>query len=168
MKKIINHILFFLSVLWIGISCNKDNLNVTPVDSVTDAAVFSSTDAGLMKAYVNNIYMGIPDGYTWGMLSSVSDESHMNAGSWAGMKTIMLSQLTPSNLSAFGGGGYYGKYSWANVYKNIRSTNLFLSKIEASPADIVTKNELKGEVFFLRAYYYHLLVAMHGGVPIKR
>jgi starch-binding outer membrane protein, SusD/RagB family len=166
MKKIIIHILFFLCVILIGISCNKDSLDLSPVDSATNDDVFNSTETGLIKAYVNNIYIAIPDGYNWGMLSSVSDESHMSGGSWAGMTTIMLSQLTPSNLSAFAGGGYYGKYSWANAYKNIRSTNLFLSKIDASPADIVAKNELKGEVFFLRAYYYHLLVAMHGGVPI--
>lgn len=166
MKKIINYILLVLSILLIGISCREDSLDLSPVDAVTDNAVFNSTDAGLMEAFVNNIYMGIPDGYTWGMISSITDESHMNAGSWAGMTSIMLSQLTPSNLSAFAGGGYYGRYSWANAYKNIRSANLFLSKVDASPADVDIKNELKGEIFFLRAYYYHLLVALHGGVPI--
>lgn len=166
MKKIIIHIFLSMAILLLSISCNKDSLNVSPVDSVTDEAVFNSTDAGLMKAFVNNIYQSLPDGYTWGMLSSVTDESHMNAGSWAGMTSIMLSQLTPSNLSAFAGGGYYGKYSWANAYKNIRSANLFLSKINASPAIADTKNELKGEVFFLRAYFYNLLVALHGGVPL--
>jgi hypothetical protein len=165
MKKTMVHLLYFFVISLILMSCNKD-LTLTPLGSVTDDAVFSSTDAGLMRAFVNNIYQGIPDGYNWSMLSSVTDESHMNAGGWAGMSSIMKSQLTPSNLSAFSAGGYYGLYNWASAYQKIRAVNLFFSKVDASPIDMDTKNELKGEVFFLRAYLYHNLVAMYGGVPI--
>lgn len=166
MKKIIIHILCFSAVLLISASCNKDILNLSPMDSVTDDAVFNSSDPGLMKAFVNNIYQGLPDGYNWSMLSSVTDESHMNAGSWAGMSSIMKSQLTQSNLSAFASGSYYGLFNWSPAYKKIRAANLFFSKIDASPVDASTKKLLKGEVFFLRGYLYHNLVAMYGGVPI--
>jgi len=166
MKKIIYHLVYFSAILLLGTSCNKDVLDLSPTDSVTDEAVFNSTDPGLMTAFVNNIYQGIPDGYNWSMLASVTDESHMNAGSWAGMTSIMLSQLSPSNLSAFSAGGYYGLYNYASVYQKVRAANLFMSKVDASPIDNDTKNELKGEVFFLRAYLYHNLVAMYGGVPL--
>lgn len=166
MRKIIVHIFLFMAIIVMTVSCNKDILNISPSDSVTDDAVFNSTDPGLVTAFVNNIYQGIPDGFNWGMLSSVTDESHMNAGSWAGMTSIMLSQLSSSNLSAFAAGSYYGLYNWASAYAKIRATNLFMSKIAASPVDEATKNELKGEVYFLRAYFYHNLVAMYGGVPI--
>lgn len=166
MKKLIIHSTYFLAILFISLSCNKDILDLSPLDSVTDEAVFNSTDPGLMIAFVNNIYQGLPDGFNWGMIASVTDEAHMNAGSWAGMTSIMLSQLSPSNEASFSSSGYYSLYNWNNVYEKVRAANLFMSKIEASPVDVETKNVLKGEVYFLRAYLYHNLVAMYGGVPI--
>lgn len=166
MKKITIHIIAFVAIVWAAASCNKDVLDIVPSDSVTDEAVFNSTDAGLMTAFVNNIYQGLPDGFNWGMIASVTDEAHMNAGSWAGMTSIMKSQLSSSSEASFASDGYYSLYNWANVYEKIRAANLFLSKVDASPAGTDTKNELKGEVYFLRAYLYHNLVAMYGGVPL--
>lgn len=166
MKKIyISIFLLLATVLLINTSCN-DSLDIDSTSSYTDDAVFNSSESGILEAFVNNIYQGIPDGYNWGMLSSVTDESHMNAGSWAGMTDIMKSLLTPSNLSAFNSGSYYGMYNWSAIYQKVRATNLFFSKIDASPVNVDTKDELKGEVFFLRAYLYHILVDMYGGVPI--
>src|SRR4030095_9647452 len=49
----------------------------------------------------------------------------------------------------------------------VRSTNLFFEKINGAPFDNpADKNRMKGEVYFLRAYLYHNLVSMYGGVPI--
>lgn len=165
MKRISIYIFLFLAMSLISTSCN-DALNVDSTSSYTDDAVFNSSEPGMLTAFVNNIYQGIPDGYNWGMLSSVTDESHMNAGSWAGMTDIMKGLLSPSNLSTFDSGSYYGLFNWSNIYKKVRAVNLFFSKIDASPVNAATKSELKGEVFFLRAFLYHNLVAMYGGVPI--
>lgn len=165
MKKIIKYSFSFLVVLLTITSCN-DNLDLTSKSTFTDDAVFNSSEPGMLKAFVNNIYQGLPDGYNWGMLASATDEAQMNADSWAGMRDIMNGQLSASNLSSFDGGSYYGLFNWSNIYKKVRATNLFFSKIEASPIDAATKKTLKGEVFFLRAFLYHNLVAMYGGVPI--
>ncbi|HZF64608.1 MAG TPA: RagB/SusD family nutrient uptake outer membrane protein, partial [Chitinophagaceae bacterium] len=44
---------------------------------------------------------------------------------------------------------------------------LFFERIEGAPfANESEKSRLKGEVHFLRAYLYHNLVSMYGGVPI--
>ena len=57
--------------------------------------------------------------------------------------------------------------TWDNTYKNIRACNLFLEKIEEVPFDDATaKDKLTGEVLFFRAYFYHQLVSLYGGVPL--
>ena len=56
---------------------------------------------------------------------------------------------------------------WAYVWRNIRACNLFFDKIEfANNTDADYKEQLKGEVHFLRAYFYYLLLVQYGGVPI--
>jgi hypothetical protein len=173
MKKNIVYLFTLLAVsmgIGIGIlSCNKNNLNLTPVDRVSDDGVFSSTDPGLLTAFVNDIYMGLPHGFDWSMLASVTDEAETQAGTWAGMQAAMLSQITPSSLACFATNSScpeYWHFNWTNQFSFIRATNLFFSKIDLSPVDTATKNKLKGEVFFLRAYLYHNLVSFYGGVPI--
>lgn len=171
MKKIFALLSTFLIILYGAIltpSCNKSKINVAPVDRVSDDAVFNSSDPGLLTTFVNNIYQGLPHGFDWAMLASVTDEAHTQAASWAGMQSLMLSQITPSNLTASFEWACpeYIHFRWENEYKYIRSTNLFSSKIDASPIDADTKSKLKGEVFFLRAYLYHNLVSFYGGVPL--
>lgn len=168
MKKIIVNIIFIFAILLTFSSCKKSLLNVTPVDRVSDDAVFNSTDPGLMRAFVNNIYLGIMDGFQWGKMADLTDEAQMNSD--YGINSIMLSQITPSNLICFTYNFWttplYVSLNWVNLYKYVRATNLFLSKVKSSPADEASKDELKGEVFFLRAYLYHRLVDMYGGVPL--
>src|SRR5205807_9128233 len=62
--------------------------------------------------------------------------------------------------------GRFGHFNWANNYSRIRQTNIFLSKIDATSFDAALKQRMKGEVYFLRAYFYHNLMRMYGGVPL--
>ncbi|HSC36561.1 MAG TPA: hypothetical protein VLD19_01770, partial [Chitinophagaceae bacterium] len=79
------------------LSCSKRSLDLTPVSAVSDDAVFNSTDPGLLTAFVNNIYQGLPHGFDWSMLASLTDEALTQACTWAGQQMAMLSQITPSN-----------------------------------------------------------------------
>src|SRR5205823_3668093 len=56
--------------------------------------------------------------------------------------------------------------NWQGVYYRIRQTNIFLTKIDGTTFDAAVKQRLKGEVYFLRAYFYHNLMRMYGGVPL--
>ena len=58
------------------------------------------------------------------------------------------------------------QYNWTTEYKYVRATNVFFEKIDAAPIDNATKDALKGEVHFLRAYIYYNLLSYYGGVPI--
>lgn len=60
-------------------------------------------------------------------------------------------------------------YRWATLYASIRVTNLFLEKTaQFSPkrqAEITGMERMKGEVHFLRAWFYMELFKRYGGVP---
>ena len=149
-------------------SCSDDILELKPLDQYDSESVWNGSDPLLIKAFINNIYLGLPDGLRGDRFITASyvDEA-----------MLVFNRNTSSvNLSLISPSAYYGfddnsstsdNYVWENAYKNIRSCNLFFENIENSAA--VTeeeKNELKGEVHFLRAYLYQMLVSVYGGVPI--
>lgn len=166
MKKIY-YILIGIFVLANTISCKKDFLDQTPSDKYSEEAVWS--DPALAQAFVNNIYFGIPHGFSNIMMSSMVDETTYNAD--FGSSNVTKSLITPSDLSIFDENFWSGNrqrgMNWARVYKFIRSANVFFANIDKVPFDNqADKNLMKGEVYFLRGNLYHNLVAMYGGVPI--
>ena len=148
------------------ISCKKD-LNISPVDQFSDASVWK--DPSLIQTFVNNIYGGIPHGFSNIMMSALDDEAMYNAD--FGTSNVTKSLITPSDLSIFDQYYWTGLrqrlMNWGLIYKYVRPCNIFFSKIDAVHFDDPTaKSNLKGEVHFLRAYLYFDLVEMYGGVPI--
>ena len=148
-------------------SCKKEFLNQAPRDKYSDETVWK--DPALIQAFVNNIYMGIPHGFSNIMLSSLVDESVYNAQ--FGEQNVVKSLITPGDLSVFDAGYWTGNreryMEWSNEYKYIRAANIFFEKINTAPIDDAgTKDKLKGEVYFLRAHLYHNLISIYGGVPI--
>jgi len=165
MKRII----YFTVVVFVIVqttSCSKNSLNVSPTDQFSDASVWK--DASLIQTFVNNIYDGIPMGFSNIMMASYSDESMYNAD--FGTSNVTKSLITPSDLSLFDSKYWTSnrtrQMNWEWGYKFIRAANVFFSKIESAPVDDAVKKEYKGEVHFLRAFLYHNLVSVYGGVPI--
>ena len=148
-------------------ACKKDFMNVQPLDKYSDEAVWK--DPALVQTFVNNIYLGIPHGFSNIMMSSMVDETSYNAD--FGSSNVTKSLVTPSDISIFDPGFWTANrqrlMNWSMVYKFVRSANTFFEKIDAVPFDVAAdKDRMKGEVHFLRAYLYHNLVSMYGGVPI--
>ena len=163
MKRILSIILGVVLLMQLP-SCKKQ-LDVLPVDQFADANVWA--DASLIQTFVNNIYSGVPHGFSCMMMASMADESMYNAD--FGSSNVTKSLMNPSDMSIFDPNFWAAnlkQYHWATEYKFVRATNLFFSKIDAAPIDAVTKDGLKGEVHFLRAYIYNNLLSTYGGVPI--
>jgi hypothetical protein len=165
MKKIVYSLLAL--ALLSTTACKKDFLNKTPLDKYSDEAVWK--DPSLVQTFVNNIYLGIPHGFSNIMMSAMVDETTYNAD--FGSSNVTLSRITPSDYSIFDEGFWTANrqrgMNWSIVYKFIRSANLFFEKIDGvSFAEAAQKDRLKGEVHFLRAYLYYNLVSMYGGVPL--
>ena len=161
MKNIIKYILTMTLFLHAS-SCNTDFLNVEPQDRLTDAAVWS--DPNLVEAFVNEMYRGLNHGIRELMAGSLADESHFihNYGS----AQVVQSNLTPSDIGAWNRGDF-SEFRWIELYQRIRQVNMFFENIDEVPFDDETwRDRLKGEAHFLRGYFYHNLVRLHGGVPI--
>jgi starch-binding outer membrane protein, SusD/RagB family len=159
------HILLIL--LFTGsFSCKKNFLDLQPLDKYSDEAVWE--DPALVATFVNNIYLGIPFPFSTLMVSSFVDES-MAVWDWES-SNVTKSLITPSYLANWSSGfwtGHVRSMGWTPMYKNIRACNVFLEKIDNVPFDDqAMKDQLKGEVLFLRAYFYHQLTSLYGGVPL--
>lgn len=142
-----------IGVLLLGVaSCKKDFLEQKNPLSISDKEVWA--DASLIQMYVNSIYNDIPGWDMQQIINSVSDESRVTY---------------PSNASY---GIWRGDWSSVNnpmeywPYATIRKCNEFFSRIDASPVDVDQKDIMKGEVRFLRAFFYFSMVKRYGGVPI--
>ncbi len=167
MKQILK---IFILILIVGLtnSCQKDYLQLDPLSDYSDAAVWN--DPALIETFVNNIYrnaLGFP--FSIERLSDYVDESHFTPD-W---------DVTNFNKSLITSDGLMGwevdwatphtlHYRWAPLYSNVRACNIFFQKtagvdfgMDQDKIDLMT-----GEVHFLRAYTYHYLAALYGGVPI--
>lgn len=154
-----------LSILLFMSSCSDSFLKVDPLDKYSDAAVWS--DPALVSAFVNNIYLGQHYGFHTLMLSSLCDES-MEVWSWE-TQPILKSEISPSYVGALGPNFWiraFHNLSWNKLYGNIRSCNSFFENVEKYNLEGGDIDRLKGEVHYLRGYFYFWLLSMHGGVPL--
>lgn len=161
MKKIT---LVFLVITFFSVSCNDDFLDVTPRDRYSDETVW--TDPALVTAFVNNIYLGQQYGFQLEMLATLSDVAMSKR---AETQAIVNSNISDSYLSVFAPTYYvdsYRNYTWNNLYRNIRACNVFFDNIEESGLEGEEIERLKGEVHFLRGYFYFNLMKFFGGVPL--
>lgn len=123
---------------------DKENLR-----AVNPSAVWSN--ATLATAYMNDIYNtlmpGNPYGTGNGTDEGIAYERQSNA--W------LAGTATEETLTKV-----------FDQYTSIRTVNIFLKNIALSTFDDATRNPLKGEGLFWRAWTYHSLVKNFGGVPL--
>lgn len=142
-------------------SCNDDFVNTSPLDQVSEAAVWS--DAALAEAFVTELYGGLGlGGFNEQMLASLTDET---AFTHPGRD---ITTITEARSNPAAPGWINGTLSWQQMYIRIRACNLALKNLETPKFNNANKiaERLKGEALFMRAYYYHQLVRYFGGVPL--
>ena len=167
MKQILKIFILFL-IVGLTNSCNKDYLELEPLSDYSDAAVWN--DPALIETFVNNIYrnaMGWP--FAIERLSDYSDESHFTPD-WD-VTNFNKCLMTSDGLMGWEVGWatpHTLHFRWAPLYSNIRACNIFLEKTAGVDFGIQQDDvdRMTGEVYFLRAYNYHYLAALYGGVPI--
>jgi hypothetical protein len=170
MKQILKIFIVFL-IVGLTNSCSPDFLQLDPLSDYSDAAVWN--DPALIETFVNNTYrnaLGFP--FSIERLSDYVDESHFTPD-WDVTnfnKCLMTSDglmgwevdwATPHTLH----------YRWAPLYSNIRACNIFFQKTTGAdfgtdPGILDKIQRMTGEVYFIRAYTYHYLAALYGGVPL--
>ncbi|HEX6927485.1 MAG TPA: RagB/SusD family nutrient uptake outer membrane protein [Longimicrobiaceae bacterium] len=142
-------------------ACDSSVLDVSPKDQIAEEAIFE--DPNLTQAFLNDIYLGMGHGLYEIMLSSLSDEAHFVHG--YNTDKVVQAIISPSDRGAIDD-GRFNHFDWGDNYFRIRQANLVLSRIDSTTYDEERKRQMKGEALFLRAYFYHNLLRMYGGVPL--
>jgi hypothetical protein len=172
MKKVFNYIIAIGALLFVASSCT-DVLDQKPVSSFNEQVVFA--DVNVAKAYLGKCYDrmgGNTDNGILGMredlLASATDQAlciHRPAN-YGNLKGT----LSPDQLGYFANVGYAGFLRWNSIYENIQNINTVIANIDAVPtanaAEETTKNNVKGEAYFIRAYMYSMLLMNYGGAII--
>lgn len=151
---------FLLIATLVTFSCN-DILDLEPLDSVSDAAVWS--DPALLELYVNARYDELPHGYVqWAgglRMTALTDESYDIHQGPRLVNQYTQGEVTPTNMHLFGG-------FWIQAYSAIRNLNIFLERANPSLGDPERTAQLIAEVRFLRAWFYTELFSRYGSVPL--
>ncbi len=159
MKKIYLYILSIIACL--GLYSCTDLLDQEPLDSFTDEAVWS--DLSLAEANLNMCY-----NYVRGFLSTntVYDNFSSQIYHKHGYGTNNMTHCAMSPDAAYM--AYYDDMydMWGTFYSYINTVNTFLSNIDDVPGDEDERDTLKGQAYFLRAWFYYHLYTFYGRIVI--
>jgi hypothetical protein len=158
MKTILNKITVGLLISLLAFQSCDEYLDRAPELPLDDKAVF--TIFSNAERYHNDIYTHLQQrfnavgDYEPVPLASASDESDSPAG-YHGTQNLNM-------------GNYDGvDANLDNFYGGIRKANTFLSNVSIIPFPNETKkNQMLGEAYFLRAFYFNEIVKRFGGMPI--
>lgn len=156
-----NSIIISIAGLIISLSSCSDYLELSPNDEYLEEDVFK--DAGLMDAFLANIYNSVQHGAKEHNLDGLTDDCYFTHN--YGQIAVNESNVSESDLQWFNDDNC--SFKWTLRYKGIRYANLFIDRILDVPQlggyDL---DVMKGEAHFLRAYMYSEMVRGFGGVPI--
>lgn len=161
----------FLSIATVSLlfsSC-EDVFDVEPRQTIASSAVFQ--DISFTRAYLNEMYEGVPSGYERGffLLDAATDIGEMGYP-WPYAQQWNTGTFSPTNLIRFGAPWDNPPSPWARSYQFIYRANDFIANVDGVPTKNAAEEELKktmkGEAYFLRALFYHELVSFYGGVPL--
>lgn len=161
MKK--NKIISVLfSAIVLGTSCSTDFLNTKSQTEIAQEDLWK--ESSLAEAYMYDVYFTFQDaGFTEEIQASACDEALFTHG--REFRETNAGAVTDVNL------GWFAKtqsgHQWERMFKNIRSCNDFIENIDNATFDDKYKKQLRGEAYFLRAYFVHRLTRAFGGVPLQ-
>lgn len=163
MKSIVYKILL-LSIVSIALSSCESYLDrVTPDDKIKEEDFWKTNNDAVLA--FNAVYQPLTNtavyGYGGGM-----DACTPNAYQWAHWEG---QQMQIGDGSIYSGSDGLVKNRWKFCYEGINRANYFLENVDKIPLSELKEAEkeaMKGEVYFLRAVYYDLLVRTYGGIPI--
>jgi len=157
-----NKLIFLLVIGFALIGCKDDFLETTPLSEVAEDNVWSSQK--LAEAAVLDLYQGTWAGtLTREETTDAFTDQAVFTHPGRGVDGYTEGKMNPS-------GSYMDMqwFSWSQLYPFIRSANIAIQRLTANEAgfneDFV--NQLLGEAYFMRGYFYTQLMRQFGGVVL--
>lgn len=148
--------LAMVAIITIMQSCKKDDefFDIEDPQGI-DSKIWS--DPGAVDLFLNRTYgLIMPQWPTLGGIHNTSDELN-NANT-----AFLYGQLVENSVTDIGTGNGIG----TNRYYDIRRCNVAIEGLNESTLPDATRQTLKGQFFFMRAFVYFRLVSLYGGVPL--
>jgi hypothetical protein len=148
-------------------SCSEDFLEVPVQGGVT-----TESDPNLAPKLVTGVYNSLLQGDSWGngdvhgfAFISVTDimSDDADKGSTAGDQAVPVGDIDNFTLTST---NKFAESLWSGHYNSIGAANQALAALEVAAIDPKVRDQLVGEVRFLRGYLYFNLVRMFGDVPL--
>jgi hypothetical protein len=154
--------IYLISSIVLLCACNDNFLNTISQTEIPVEPIWK--ESSLAEAYMFDIYFTFQDaGFTEELQASATDEAMFTHG--REFVQTNAGAVTDANI------GWFGKtqsgHQWERLYANIRSCNDFIENVDNAEFDQSYKTQLKGEAYFLRAYFVHRLTRAYGGVPLQ-
>ncbi len=169
MKKVLFKLTLVLTLLsGVFYSCSDSFLDV-PVQG----GVSTASDPELASKLVTGVYHSLLQGSSFGdgdihgfafisVTSIMSDDA--DKGSTIGDQAVPVGDLDNFTISPT---NKFAETLWSGHYNSIGAANQALAALsKATSISPTLRNQLTGEVKFIRAYLYFNLVRMYGGVPL--
>lgn len=150
-------------MIWASVACDEDTwLEETPLDFYSPETSF--TEPGHFNSAVARLYRNHRD--KW--VTPPVDRNMILHGTWADNLYSFYPQnssaqdaIVPENVDV--------RYQWEESFKHIFSANVIINRITDEKINFKTENEraiLNAEAHFHRAFAYHNLCVLYGGVPL--
>jgi len=156
MKKILY--IALIGGLSLGVaSCQKDFLNLEPLDKLTDAVYFANPSD--FKSYSSGFYtqlLGWQSPYGGNSIYQYMDESTDLSSSNTFSSEVGRGTITISNSDT----------RWDKSYAFIRTVNILIQKAASYKGNKDDIKQYVSEAYFFRANAYFNLLKFFGGVPI--
>jgi hypothetical protein len=155
----------FISLLIL--SCKDEFLDVKVQGGVT-----TESDPNLAQKLVTGVYNSLLQGDSWGngdvhgfafisVTNIMSDDA--DKGSTPSDQAVPVGDIDNFTITST---NKFAESLWSGHYNSIGAANQALQALSTATVTTEVKNQLIGEVKFLRGYLYFNLVRMYGGVPL--
>ena len=167
MKKIFKNILATVALFGLMFSGCKNDLNLSPISSLSDASYWQTADQ--FDAFVNGVYTRFRNHnsnflYLGELRSDVFGTDPGSTSTFTGEATQGLERMWLQTLDVDNS----GVSGFGDFYSNVNQINLLIQKLNTTSilADSKKKNYL-GMAYGLRAFYYFQLYRSWGKVIIQ-
>lgn len=181
MKLIYKYIIVGMGFIGLFSSC-EDFLDKSPDMGLTEQDVFGKYESA--RGYLDNTYKYLENVLKYASnrngrshIGAISDELAsmynsaevipVNSGNWLSQNITMFEIGVSKKDNQNDIQGYNETTSIWKAYQAIRIANRTIQEVERIPGMTETqKNELLGQAYFMRAWYYFQLIKRYGGMPI--
>ncbi|HTF27645.1 MAG TPA: RagB/SusD family nutrient uptake outer membrane protein, partial [Flavitalea sp.] len=159
LSKLLNKTIFILVVIGIISSCKK--MDLKPVDRFTDENFWLVN--GNVSNALNTCYQRIFNSQRFFFNEALSDNAYAQ---------LDVNVGTPSAIASGNDGLFTSDLArilsdWGFYYNGIYACNLFLENVDQNQSIALnTKNRMKAEARFIRAFHYFRLMNWFGDVPL--